>query len=109
VFVFIPASVTDLGQDWTTGSSIQTVQFESAVSLRRMIDHRRIELTDELHIEVANWDGQTDIPGYSAEIDAANGHLARLVKRPKSTALRAVPFAIIGMVFFAFMVSGGDK
>jgi hypothetical protein len=73
-----------------------------------MIDRREIELGDELRIEVGNWDGETEIPGYSSEIFDQNRQLAVLRKNPKSTALRVVSSVILGSVFLALTSFGSE-
>jgi hypothetical protein len=48
-------------------SGFDTVKFESVQSLETVIAGRMIPLHFPFEIEVENWDGETKIPGYSAE------------------------------------------
>jgi hypothetical protein len=74
-----------------------------------MIERKGFALNADLRIEVANWDGQTEIPGYSAEIFDAGKRLAFLTKKPKSTALRTVAVIVLGSVAAALTTYGADK
>jgi hypothetical protein len=57
--------VKELGKDWACGSSLRQVVFESALSLRRMIETGKVDLSGGFEITFVDYDCSMDLPGYS--------------------------------------------
>jgi hypothetical protein len=72
----------ELANGWTHSSSLREVLFESALSLRVMIETGNIDLSDSFEIKLIDCDCFLDFPGYSVETvhDANANDLVRLVK-----------------------------
>jgi hypothetical protein len=79
-FILIPRSITELKSGWAKGSSLRQVAFESALSLRIMIETSKIDLSNDFDIKFVECDCELNFPGYSVEtVDGGNGAI-RLVK-----------------------------
>jgi hypothetical protein len=59
--------VKELSQNWALGSSLHQVVFESAVSLRMMIETGKIDLNGGFEIKFVDYDCSVDLPGYTVE------------------------------------------
>jgi hypothetical protein len=83
--ICIPSSIQSLEREWFRNSVLHggvvfdRVQFESVESLSRMIIANCADLTGDFTIEVLNWNGETEIPGYFAEA-VPSGGFVRLKK-----------------------------
>jgi hypothetical protein len=69
--IHIPSSIESLEREWfrasctyTGGVVFDTVEFESAESLSKMITADCVDLNGDFDVEVLNWNGDTPIPGY---------------------------------------------
>jgi hypothetical protein len=59
--------VKELSQDWALQSSLRQVVFESAVSLRIMIESDKVDLIEGVEIKFVECDCPLAFPGYSVE------------------------------------------
>jgi hypothetical protein len=82
----IPSSIESLEREWFRDSCIyaggvvfDTVEFESAESLSKMITADCVDLTGDFDLDVLNWNGETHIPGYFVD-KVLPGNVARLKK-----------------------------
>jgi hypothetical protein len=72
--------VTELCKDWDRESALHEVIFESALSLRRMIEAENIDLNPDFAIKFIDCDCALDFPGYFLEaVEGSNDvfHLTR--------------------------------
>jgi hypothetical protein len=72
--------VKELSQNWALDSSLIQVVFESALSLRRMIETSKIDLSEGFEIKFVEYDCSVDLPGYSVETVSDVDDLVHLVK-----------------------------
>jgi hypothetical protein len=85
----IPSSIESLEREWFRFSCLDggvvfdIVQFESAESLSRMIIAGCVDLSGDFDIEVLNFDGETQIPGYFVD-RVVSGNVVRLKKSSSS-------------------------
>jgi hypothetical protein len=77
--LFIPRSVRRLERDWASNSSLITVIFESAASLRDMIMVGSADLNGDFEIEILLNDLRLDFPGFV--VDSRPDGLIRLLRR----------------------------
>jgi hypothetical protein len=82
----IPSSIESLEREWFRESCIyaggvvfDTVEFESAESLSKMITADSVDLSGDFDIDVLNWNGETHIPGYFVD-KTLLGNAVRLKK-----------------------------
>jgi hypothetical protein len=78
--ISIPEKIRQLDQDWYVGGSFARVEFESSLSLQRMMEHRKIDLTGRFDIHLVDWDGVMSFPGYSVVPIPGVENSARLMK-----------------------------
>jgi hypothetical protein len=79
--VFIPRSIRELSKNWVKSSSLQRVIFESALSLRVMIETGKVDLQEEFEIEFVDIDCSLDFPRYCVETVQNANNLFHLVKK----------------------------
>jgi hypothetical protein len=85
----IPSSIESLEREWFRFSCVDggfvfdTVQFESAESLSKMIIGDCADLNGNFDIEILNFDGATQIPGYCVD-RVISGNFVRLKKSSES-------------------------
>jgi hypothetical protein len=72
--------VKELGPNWALHSSLRQVVFESAVSLRIMIETDKVDLGGGFEIKFVDYDCAPDFPGYSVETVSGVDDLVHLVK-----------------------------
>jgi hypothetical protein len=65
--ILIPRSVKELRPDWALGSSLSQVVFESAMSLRMMIETEKVDLSGGFTIKFVEYDCTLDLAGYCVE------------------------------------------
>jgi hypothetical protein len=84
----IPASIEALEEGWfrsscfDAGSTFDTVRFESAESLSKMIVTGCADLSGDFYLEVFNLNGEPEIPGYVVE-RIVSDNFVRLKKSPE--------------------------
>jgi hypothetical protein len=66
--ISIPQSIRTLPKEWWLGASLRRVIFESGASLLTMIKGGEVDLNPSFRIEVYQWDGVMNFPGYSVSI-----------------------------------------
>jgi hypothetical protein len=72
--ICIPSTIQALEREWFLLSHyhgvvvFDTVQFESAESLAEMVVAGSADLNSDFDIEVMNWDGEVEIPGYDTDV-----------------------------------------
>jgi hypothetical protein len=79
--ILIPHTIRELRTGWALHSQLRRVIFESSLSLAKMIEKEKADLSGHFAIEFANRDCELDFPGYSVEhISRANDsfHLIKL-------------------------------
>jgi hypothetical protein len=70
----------ELGKDWALRTAFHQVVFESALSLRVMIEAAKFNLSEGLAIKFVDCDCPLDFPGYSIQpVNGAHDEV-RLVK-----------------------------
>jgi hypothetical protein len=69
--VSIPGSIQEMVKGWSRKSSLRSVIFQSAGSLRTMIEKDNVDLSGKWELNVAACDCELDFPGYS--VDSAPG------------------------------------
>jgi hypothetical protein len=79
--ILIPQSIKDLSKDWALGSLLVRVIFESALSLRVMIERGKVDLQQEFEIQFVECDCQLDFPGYSLETVRGTHDVFHIVER----------------------------
>jgi hypothetical protein len=85
----IPSLIESLEPGWYrlsyfySGVIFDIVQFESAESLSKMIIANCVDLNGGFEVEVYNWSGQHEIPGYFAD-KVVGGNFVRLKKQSVS-------------------------
>jgi hypothetical protein len=70
-----------MSTNWALSSSLRQVIFESALSLRIMIETGKVDLTRDFEIKCIDCDCPLDFPGYSVETDQGVEGVVRLVKK----------------------------
>jgi hypothetical protein len=78
----IPRSIKELRNGWTDYSSLRQVVFESALSLRRMMETSKVALSESHEIRFVECDCALDFPGYSVQTVHGANDVFRLVKIP---------------------------
>jgi hypothetical protein len=79
--IVIPQSIQELRKDWASRSSLHEVTFESALSLRKMIESDKVDLSSYFEVKFIERDCALDFPGYSVEsVRTGANDLFRLVK-----------------------------
>jgi hypothetical protein len=87
--ICIPSSIECLEREWFLdsyfyrGAVFDTVQFESAESLEKMVIARSADLSGDFEIEVMNWNGEKPIPSYCVQT-VISGNLVLLRKSTDS-------------------------
>jgi hypothetical protein len=76
----IPPSVSRLTANWAKNSSLARVIFESAASLRTMIETFNVDLSGNFDIAILHWDCELVVPGYSVHVISTAGNFVFLVK-----------------------------
>jgi hypothetical protein len=76
----IPGSIQELAQDWCLHSSLVCVIFESALSLRIMIDTGKVDLRQDFDVKFVECDCELSFSGYSVERVQGCDEVFRLVK-----------------------------
>jgi hypothetical protein len=66
--IAIPPGIRALERDWAMGSALQVVMFQSARSLRRMIESGQADLRGDYTIWIMRRDCELDFPGFSVQI-----------------------------------------
>jgi hypothetical protein len=79
--ILIPGSITELSEDWAHDTSLARVIFESALSLRVMIETDKVDLQEGFEIEFVACDCPLDFPGYSLQTVQDAWGVFRLVKK----------------------------
>jgi hypothetical protein len=79
--LFIPGLIRELAKDWALMSSLRLVTFESASSLRAMIETDSVDLSGHFDIDIVVCDCELNFPGSSVVIGPGLDHYAYLVKR----------------------------
>jgi hypothetical protein len=75
--ILISRSIKELGKDWALHSSLQWVTFESALSLRVMMETDKVDLSGGFEIRFVDCDCPLEFPGFSVEtIDDTNDLMA---------------------------------
>jgi hypothetical protein len=77
----IPRSIKELTKDWADESSLREVIFESALSLRVMIETDKVELNQSFYIKFIERDCKLVFRGYSVETVSGANDLFRITKR----------------------------
>jgi hypothetical protein len=77
----IPRSIRELCKDWALHSSLRRVIFESALSLRMMIETDKVDLSQGFGIKFVESDCPLDFPGYSVQAIPDVSDCVRLVKQ----------------------------
>jgi hypothetical protein len=72
--------VKELRPNWSLGSSLCQVVFESALSLRMMIETGKVDLRGGFEINFVEYDCAPDLPEYSVETVSGVDDLIHLVK-----------------------------
>jgi hypothetical protein len=72
--------VKELSQNWALQSSLRQVVFESAVSLRKMIETDKVDLKEGFEIKFVEYDCSPDLPGYSVQTVSDFDDLVHLMK-----------------------------
>jgi hypothetical protein len=78
--IVIPQSIEELRNDWSFGSSLQEVTFESALSLGKMIASDKVDLIRHFEVKFIDLDCTLEFPGYSVESVHGFNDLFRLMK-----------------------------
>jgi hypothetical protein len=78
--VRIPKSVCILSANWATDSSLTRVIFESAASLRTMIETSNVDLIGDFDIAILRCDSEQVVPGYSVSAVSPDGDFVLLGK-----------------------------
>jgi hypothetical protein len=78
--ILIPRSVKNLSHNWAFRSSLRQVVFESALSLRMMIETDKVDLSEGFEIKFIDYDCALDFPGYSVEPVSGVDDLVHLVE-----------------------------
>jgi hypothetical protein len=81
----LPQSITELAKDWASGSQLREVIFESALSLRTMIENEKADLNGELEIKIATCDCELNFAGYSVHFVPGVYRYVSLVKTSSPT------------------------
>jgi hypothetical protein len=72
--------VKELSKNWALGSSLRQVIFESAMSLRMMIERHKVDLSEGFEIKFVDYDCRVALPGYCVETVSGADDLGHLVK-----------------------------
>jgi hypothetical protein len=72
--------VKELSQNWADRSSLRQVIFESAMSLRIMIETDTVDLRPGFEIKFFEYDCSPDLPGSSIQTISGVDELVHLVK-----------------------------
>jgi hypothetical protein len=78
--VRIPLSVSKLAANWSKNSSLTRVIFDSAASLRTMIETSNVDLGGNFDIAILHWDCELVVPDYSVHVLSTAGNFVFLVK-----------------------------
>jgi hypothetical protein len=78
--ICLPQSIQRLDRDWYLESSLARVIFESSASLRTMIERKTADLQGRFEIDLVDWDGVMNFPGYSVCAIPSVENYFRLVK-----------------------------
>jgi hypothetical protein len=70
----------ELSKDWARLSSLQRVIFESALSLRVMLEANKVDLSEYFEIKFVECDCALDFPGYSVQTVQDSNDVIRVVK-----------------------------
>jgi hypothetical protein len=76
--ILIPRSTKKLERCWARYSGLRKVVFESALSLRMMIETDNVDLSDALEVKFVNCDCPLEFPGYYIPAGDGVNHLFRL-------------------------------
>jgi hypothetical protein len=79
--IVIPWSIKELSKDWALSSSLRHVIFESALSLRKMIETDNVDLREGFEIKFAEYDCSSNLPGYSVQTISGVKDFVHLVSR----------------------------
>jgi hypothetical protein len=79
--ICIPRGIQQLDKNWTVGSALAVVIFESSASLQAMMEHETIDLEADFDIVLIDWDGVMSFPGYSVCTLSSVDNSFRLVKK----------------------------
>jgi hypothetical protein len=78
--IWIPRSIKELSKDWARFSSLHQVVFESALSLRIMLEMDKVDLSEDFEIKFVECDCALEFPGYFVQTVRASDDVIRLVK-----------------------------
>jgi hypothetical protein len=78
--ICIPRGIQQLEGQWSVGSSLASVIFESSASLQAMIEGSEADLEGRFDIVLVDWDGVMSFPGYSVCTIPGVDNSVRLVK-----------------------------
>jgi hypothetical protein len=80
--ILIPPSIEELSSGWARDSSLHLLIFESALSLRRMCETGKVDLSPLLEIKIVQCDCALEFPGYSIHTVSGDKECFRLLKGP---------------------------
>jgi hypothetical protein len=72
--------VKELGPKWVRYSSLRQVVFESALSLRMMIETNKVDLSEGFEIKFVDYDCSPNLPGYYVETVSCVDDLVHFAK-----------------------------
>jgi hypothetical protein len=78
--ILIPRSVLELRTDWTRGSCLRQVVFESVLSLRLMLEAGTVDLSQEFEIKFVEYDRKLDFTGYVVQTVHSVSDVIRLLR-----------------------------
>jgi hypothetical protein len=65
--IVIPPSITEMRKKWAADNSFASVRFQSALSLRKMMEEDKVDLDGTYEIQFVECDCELEFPGCSAE------------------------------------------
>jgi hypothetical protein len=68
--ICIPASIKELAKDWAKESALCTLKFESALSLQRMMQEGKADLSEDFDIKIIHRDCKLRFPGYDVGVSS---------------------------------------